>query len=237
MVAYGGNGPLFAAIQAQDLGIERVFVPKTSPAFSALGALAASPSVDEERSYLVSAHHADLARLRALFEELSERARRFLGSAGFADDAITERPQINLRYPGQNWSLAIDVDLAGDGDALLERVVASFHRRHEREYGHARLAEAPELTGVRLLSSVEAPKPEFASGFAATPRDVAPIATRRANLGRGFENVAIHRGASLAPGDRVASPAIIEETYTTIAVYPGWEARVDDAGDYLLARR
>ncbi|MCX5737493.1 MAG: hydantoinase/oxoprolinase family protein, partial [Proteobacteria bacterium] len=203
MVAYGGNGPLFAAIQAQDLGIERVFVPKTSPAFSALGALAASPSVDEERSYLVSAHQADIARLRALFEELSERARRFLGSAGFADDAITERPQINLRYPGQNWSLAIDVDLAGDGDALLERVVASFHRRHEREYGHARLAEAPELTGVRLLSSVEAPKPEFASGFTATPRDVAPIATRRANLGRGFENVAIHRGASLAPGDRV----------------------------------
>jgi N-methylhydantoinase A len=29
---------------------------------------------------------------------------------------------------------------------------------------------------------------------------------------------------------------VIEETFTTIAVYPGWEARVDDAGDYLLER-
>ncbi len=241
MVAYGGNGPLFAAIQAQDLGIERVFVPRTSPAFSALGALAASPSVDEERSMLATAQQADVARLRVLFGELAERARRHLIAAGFGLGDITHRYQLNLRYPGQNWSLAIDIAEQRGTDALefvdassRDRAVADFHRRHEREYGHARLAEAPELTGVRLLSSVTAPKPVFASGFTATRRDVAPVATRRANLGRGFEQVAIHRGESLGPGDRVASPAIIGETYTTIAVYPGWEARVDDAGDYML---
>ena len=34
----------------------------------------------------------------------------------------------------------------------------------------------------------------------------------------------------------MAGPAIIEETFTTIAVYPGWEAILDDAGDYLLRR-
>jgi len=52
MLAYGGNGPVFAAIQADDLGIEKVLVPKASPAFSALGTLAAKPSIDEERSYI-----------------------------------------------------------------------------------------------------------------------------------------------------------------------------------------
>ena len=44
----------------------------------------------------------------------------------------------------------------------------------------------------------------------------------------------IIRGADLAPGHSVASPAIIEERFTTIVVYTGWEARVDDAGDYEL---
>ena len=63
LLAYGGNGPVFAAIQAQELGIGRVLVPKASPAFSALGALAARPSLDEERSYLAPARRADLARL------------------------------------------------------------------------------------------------------------------------------------------------------------------------------
>ncbi len=234
MVAYGGNGPLVAAIQAQDLGIERVFVPRTSPAFSALGALAAAPSVDEERSYLVSARQAEVAKLRALFAELSARAQRFLGDAGFAPDAVTQRPQVNLRYPGQNWSLAIDVQLDASDDALRDAVIEAFHRRHELEYGHARRGEQPEITGVRLVSSVDTPKPAFASGFAAAQHRPAPASSRRANLGRGFEPVAIHRGAELSPGAVVASPAIVEETYTTIAVYPGWETRVDDAGDYLL---
>jgi len=237
MVAYGGNGPLFAAIQAQDLGIARVLVPRTSPAFSALGALAAPPAIDEERSYLVSVHAADVAKLRALFAELRERARRFLADAGFADDAIGERLQANVRYPGQNWSLAIDVDTAGDAATVRERIARDFHRRHEAEYGHARLAEEPEITGVRLVTSAATPKPTFASGFTAQERRPAPVATRRANLGRGLEPVAIHRGASLAPGDVVASPAIVEEIYTTIAVYPGWRLRVDDAGDRMLERR
>ena len=33
-----------------------------------------------------------------------------------------------------------------------------------------------------------------------------------------------------------AVPGIIEETFTTIVVYPDWNARVDDAGDYELVR-
>src|SRR3546814_19835482 len=53
MLAYGGNGPVFAAVQAEDLGIERVLVPKASPTFSALGTLVANPSIDEERSHIV----------------------------------------------------------------------------------------------------------------------------------------------------------------------------------------
>jgi N-methylhydantoinase A len=233
MVAYGGNGPLFAAIQAQELGIERVLVPRTSPAFSALGALAAPPSVDEERSHLAPARDADVAKLGGLFAELRERARRFLGDAGFAPGALAHRAQLNLRYPGQNWSLAIDVD----PDAPDPQDAAdAFHRRHESEYGHARRGEEPEITGVRLVSSAATAKPAFASGFRAKPRTPKPAATRRANLGRGFESVAVHRGRDLAPGDVVASPAIVEELYTTIAVYPGWTARLDDAGDWELRR-
>src|SRR3546814_13246647 len=53
MLAYGGNGPVFAAVQAEDLGIERGLVPKASPTFSALGTLVAPPSIDEERSHIV----------------------------------------------------------------------------------------------------------------------------------------------------------------------------------------
>jgi N-methylhydantoinase A len=243
MLAYGGNGPLFAAIQAQELGIRQVLVPKASPAFSALGALAARPSVDEERAYLRSASHAKASELRALWLELDERASLALAVAGFARAAVTARYQVNLRYPGQNWSLAVEAasvrgarDLSFANDGLVAELVERFHRRHEEEYGHRRAAEEPELTGVRLTASADVAGPRFGGGTSSARREPTPARTRRANLGRGFEATAIHHGPSLRPGDLVRAPAVIEETFTTIAVYPGWQAVVDDAGDYRLER-
>jgi N-methylhydantoinase A len=61
--------------------------------------------------------------------------------------------------------------------------------------------------------------------------------SRRANLGQGYADTPVFRGAQLVAGHEITGPAIIEETFTTIVVYPGWCARVDDAGDYLLQRR
>jgi N-methylhydantoinase A len=243
LLAYGGNGPLFAAIQAQELGIRQVLVPKASPAFSALGALAARPSVDEERAYLRPASEARADELRALWLALDEGAEAALAAAGFARAAVTARYQANLRYPGQNWSLAVEAasvrgarDLSFAGDGLIAELVERFHRRHEEEYGHRRAAEEPELTGVRLTASADVAAPRFGAGASTPRREPAPTRTRRANLGRGFEAAAIHHGPSLRPGDLVRAPAVIEETFTTIAVYPGWQAVIDDAGDYQMRR-
>jgi N-methylhydantoinase A len=249
LLAYGGNGPLFAGVQAQELGIERVLVPRTSPAFSALGVLAAPAVIDEERSYLSPAPQADVTRMRELFDELRERAERHLLAAGFAAHDLTSRYHVNLRYPGQNWALPITIaETHGSGRPTLAegpreqlaempgQLVQLFHEQHEAEYGHARREEEPEITGVRLTCGVETPRPAFGSGLRAPERRPEPRARRRANLGEGFCEARIYRGADLRPGDRVASPAIIEETFTTIVAYPGWEARVDDAGDYLLVR-
>jgi N-methylhydantoinase A len=243
MLAYGGNGPLFAAIQAQELGIDRVLVPKASPAFSALGALAARPQIDEELSYLVSADRADPAKLRELWSGLLVRAERYFGDAGLAREKILARLSLQLRYPGQNWSLGVDVaqhrglsDLSFVDAEMLTQAIERFHEYHENEYGHRRSGEVPEITGVRLTSSTEVSAPRFGAGFAAAPREPEPGSSRRANLGRGFQETGVYRGDGLRPGDIVHSPAIIEETFTTIAVHPGWQARIDDAGDCELSR-
>jgi N-methylhydantoinase A len=242
LLAYGGNGPLFAAVQAQELGIERVLVPRASPAFSALGVLAAQAVIDEERSYLTPARQADLGRMAELFDELRGRAGEYLVAAGFPAETLVSRYQATLRYPGQNWALPVVIaETRGAGapelgERLLAQLVQRFHEQHEAEYGHARLGEEPEITGVRLACGAETPRPRFHGGQDATPRSPEPSSRRRANLGHGFCEAAIHRGPDLRPGDRIGSPAILEETFTTIAVYPGWEARVDDAGDYLLVR-
>ncbi len=241
LLAYGGNGPAFAGIQAEELGIEQVLVPRSSPTFSALGALAAKPSIDEERAYLVSAANADADRLRDLWRELDERAESYFLAAGFKRDDITARYQINLRYPGQNFALTVDVqqiegarDLSFVDAALFANVIEAFHGEHEACYGHRRKDEMPEITGARLQTSVEVTSPLFGAGSSAPQQAATPTGTRRANLGRGFEDTRIYRGTDLRTGDTIDGPGIIEESYTTVVVYPGWRAHLDDAGDYVL---
>lgn len=243
MLAYGGNGPVFAAIQAQELGIDRVLVPRTSPGFSATGALAAQPCIDEERAYLAPADSADPARLRQLWTELDERAQHFLLQGGFDSGGLQRRYQVNLRYPGQNWSLTVDAALI-TGDADLSFVddgfgalmAQRFHALHEAEYGHARAAEHPEITGVRLAVAAPTPRPPLRGGTHSARHEATGCTRRRANLGEGFVDTAVYRGGDLHPGHDIPGPAIIEEVFTTIVVYPGWNALVDDAGDYELRR-
>lgn len=243
MLAYGGNGPAFAAIQAQDLGIAKVLVPKASPTFSALGTLVANPSIDEERSLIAPANALDTDRLKTLWAELGARARGYFADANFAADQVTARYQMNMRYPGQNFSLTFDVQVnQGLGDlsfvdaGIGERAIALFNGRHMAEYGHIREHEVPEITGVRLASTVETPSPSVTQGFDAPKVAAKAARQRRVNLGEGYKPTDIFRGADLKPGHEVVGPAVIEESFTTIVVYPGWKAVVDDAGDYELNR-
>ncbi len=241
MLAYGGNGPAFAAKQAEELGIERVLVPKASPTFSALGTLIADPAIDEERSYLTPALDADPARLKTLWAELAGRAADYFQRAGFEPGAVTANFQLNMRYPGQNWVLTFTArvtqgldDLSFVDDGMGQHAMAAFNERHMAEYGHVRKDEMPEITGVRLQTSVATRSPAIAHGFNAPARLARASTSRRANLGEGFGETDVFRGADLEPGHEMLGPAIIEETFTTIVVSPGWRAIVDDAGDYEL---
>ena len=244
MLAYGGNGPAFAGIQAEELGINRVLVPKASPTFSALGTLVADPAIDEERSYIAPADSLDVAALTALWQGLVDRAVQYFTAAGFPAPQVSARFQMNMRYPGQNFSLTFTIavtqglgEMSFVDDTLGQRAIAAFNTRHREEYGHIREDEMPEITGVRLATAVATDSPQVGKGFTA-PQVAATVArTRRANLGDGFRETAIVLGADLKPGHAVVGPAIIEESFTTIVVYPGWTARVDDVGDYELTRQ
>lgn len=243
MLAYGGNGPAFAAVQADDLGITRVLVPKASPTFSALGTLVANPSIDEERSYVTQIHALDTEKLKSLWNELATRAEKYFADAHFKPDEIIASYQLNMRYAGQNFALTFELnpngklhDLTFADDKIGERALAMFNERHLAEYNHIREHELPEIIGVRLATRVLTPSPEVGAGFTAPAHKAIPAQTRRANLGQGFAETPIFHGPDQKPGNIITGPAIIQEVFTTIVVYPGWQARVDDAGDYELTR-
>ena len=98
-------------------------------------------------------------------------------------------------------------------------------------------ARLPEIIGVRLVDlRGDTGRPGRRRDSPRQRSQPRSPKTRRANLGEGYQETHIFRGADLKPGHEIVGPAIIEETFTTIVVYPGWRAQVDDAGDYELTK-
>ena len=60
--------------------------------------------------------------------------------------------------------------------------------------------------------------------------EAAPAATRRIRLAKGAVTAPVHRFETLAPGQAVAGPAIVESDTTTVLLRPGDAARMDARG-------
>jgi N-methylhydantoinase A len=230
LVVFGGNGPVHAGMQAAELGIGRILVPKLSPAFSALGLLLTDHVVDEMRSYVTPVGGVDLARMNALFADMERAARA----------ALRDRRRLRLErraalcYPGQTFDMPVPIAGSGPVNAkTLAQTVERFHRMHEELHTYASRDQEPILRGV----SVKAVSVEDKPALPAPRRSRKPpvrLGKRPAFFGGRYVATTVFDGTAMAPGQAVAGPAIIEEPFTTIVVYPGQRATVDRFGNYLV---
>lgn len=239
LMAYGGNGPVHATPQAEELGMREVIVPKAAPAFSALGLLLSDHLIDEVRACITPVGKADTAHLTRLFAEMTDTARAVLGRRRALHRRVELRRFLHLCYPGQTFDMAVPV--ADGGTRLTERglraAVECFHEMHERLHTYAARDEEPILRGVRLTAVGLTDKPALPSlsrSRAAPPRK----GKRRAFFGGRFVEVPIYDGPRMRAGQKVRGPAIIEEPFTTIVLHPGQRAVLDRTGNYriLIAR-
>jgi N-methylhydantoinase A len=238
MVVYGGNGPVHASKQAEEIGIERILVPKTSPAFSALGLLVADYSVDRQRSYLTPVLSADLDRLNGLKQDLETGAVAELRAAGLGDESLVIEHLFHMCYPGQNFDMPVRAPWieGAVGPDDLARVAAAFHDLHERIHTYATREEEPLVRSIRVRVRALTAKPELAPAVRSKgePKE-AIVARRRAYFDGEFMSTPVYDGDQLGPGHVVEGPAVIEEKFTTIVLHPGHRAQLDARGGYAIA--
>jgi N-methylhydantoinase A len=236
LIAYGGNGPLHAWALAAELGIGRILVPRSAPAFSALGLLVADYLIDLVRSYVLPISQVDLDRLHALMAELADAAAKELAPAALPEGELATELYVQMAYAGQNSDVSVPVpEATALDDAGLLDLAARFHDAHEADRGFAFRHQQPVIRGVRLVARGETPKP----GRLAEPGcdgDAAAARTgeRPVHFGEGFVATAIYDGTRLGVGAEVAGPSLVEELFTVIAVPPGAVLRLADHASYEL---
>src|SRR6202008_3580078 len=84
MLAFGGNGPLFAAGIAAELGISRIIIPPLPGVFSAFGLLVADAEHHARQSIRVRLDVADPDRINGIIADLTEAGTQRLIRDGFA---------------------------------------------------------------------------------------------------------------------------------------------------------
>lgn len=231
LVAYGGNGPMHAGLQARELGITRVLVPRTSPVFSALGLLMADFVADELRSHIVPAHRADPSTLTRLYTDMEVRATARLEAAELEAGRIVVERRMGLRYPGQTFDLTVPVPAGRPLEASdVADAVEAFHLRHQALHTYAQRDQQPIISTleVRAIGPIDRfSPPPLPRGRGA---DAAVTGSRRCLMEGGEVEAAIYDGSRLGAGDVIVGPAIVEDRFSTMVLHPGMRA-VLEAGD------
>ncbi len=234
LIAYGGNGGVHAWAIAAELGARRVLVPRTAPAFSALGVLVADHLLDLIRSYVVPLSHVELDEVNARLSDLEEEATKELRSSGVPEDDVERERFLQMCYPGQNFDMSVRIAGPLDAGGLLD-LAGSFHALHEADRGFSFPNQEPIVRGVRLVARGRVPTPDhFAELGDARDAAAARVGTREVAFGDGFVLADVFDGPRLAAGAHLEGPALVQEPFTVVVVPPGATLHLEPTGTYRL---
>ena len=239
LFAFGGAGPAHAGVFGAELGVKSVIIPQKEIAstWCAFGAASADMLHVYEHTDIQSSPFS-AARVNRALEQLERRAHEQMRKDGIARARRRLAFSLDMRHRGQINEVEVRLPegrLKGD---FGEKLAARFYARYEQLYGKgssyrgARL----EIVTLRLRASAATLRPKLPRAKALSAR-VAPAASRgrRDIYWPDFKRVVatpIYDGARLKPGNRIAGPAVIETTDTTIVVYPKRRLRVDAFGNF-----
>ncbi|MDD9902695.1 MAG: hydantoinase/oxoprolinase family protein [Rhodospirillaceae bacterium] len=228
LLAFGGAGPMHAVALARAFGIRRVIVPAASSVFSAVGCVTAEMQYTQQQTVRMASEDWDAKRLALLQAETTARLSAPLRDAGHRADQIKTEFVASIRYSGQSYATEITNPALEDPQSLGRQ----FREIHHRLYGFA-TEEAWELYALRCTVSL----PREVAVDTRTPhRDPAQPSTSAPCWFGGRDPVDTPRydRTAVAPGQGIAGPAIIEDSWSTTVVPPGAAATVDPQGHLLI---
>jgi len=229
MLAFGGNGPLFAAGIAAELGISRIIVPPLPGVFSAFGLLVADTEHHARQSLRVRLDGGDGAVIRDVVAALMEAGRDRLARDGFAAERQVFQRAAFARYVGQSSEIEMALP---EGAITPAGIAALFADEHERTYGfRAPAGEAVELIGLSVMARGLPEQPRLPQRI--PPFAQAVPASRLAWFaGDGWVETPVVDRAGLR--GVVAGPLIVQEYDATCLVPRGTTALVDGFGNIRL---
>ena len=231
LIAFGGAAPLHAARLAQKLGIRRIVIPPDAGVGSAHGFLGAPIAYEVVRTLLVRLDALDHAAIHTLFAGMRAEAEAVV-RLGAPLGELDETRTAYMRYRGQGHEVAVPLPAQHlDPHALRAAFDATYTRLYGRTIPRLEIEAVTwtlALSQPHALPSQESPAPEIAAPPASARRRIVDSTTGEAI------DAAIFARDALAPGMRIAGPAIIIEAGTSTVLPANYTAHIGAAHEIII---
>jgi len=232
LMAFGGNGGVFAVELARQLQMRRVLVPPAAGVFSALGLIVAPLEFSQTKAFLERIDQVDALRFETELRATEDQVAKVLGTD---KKSMKLRRGAAMRYVGQAFELLIPLPEGRITSELLSSLPEAFEREHEQTYGHRLGAEdGVEIVALEVTGTVG--EQQTPGSLRVRSRSLhAPGQKRKAYFGpeRGLHDVRVLSRADLK-SEGMKGPFIVEEYEGTTVIPPDASARLDEAENIVI---
>ena len=232
IVAFGGAGPMHAALIAEELDIKEVIVPPNPGVFSAWGMLQADIRHDSVRTHICLLNDLSETQFNKAYEDQRIALVDILQKEQIPESKGKFIRSLDMRYFGQEYTISIDIP---EGAAFSKDDIENqFNTTYERLYGHHSPDDIIEIVNYRLTVTV--------------PVNRVPVRQRQGDgeiavidqLPGYFEGkeyqMRIYDRLQLVTGTKINGPAIVTELTTTTVIPPNWKVFVDNHDNMLMTK-
>jgi 5-oxoprolinase (ATP-hydrolysing) len=256
---FGGAGGQHACLVADALGITTVLIHPFSSLMSAYGMGLADIRATRQQAIEEPLAGTALASIETISEHLGAEASAEVCGQGVADADVMVHVRAHIRYAGTDTALEVPAFAlpasencgegrgasppsppkggeGGDRGAAIAKLRSAFEAAHKARFGF--IDPAKELVVEAVSVEAVGGGAKFSEPVLAVTTAPLPPPKQRTRFFSGgtWHDAAVYVRDQLAPGHRVAGPAILIEPHQTIVVENGWRAEVTAKNHLVLTR-
>jgi len=226
LFAFGGNGPMFAAFIAEQLGMSLAIAFDLGPVFSAFGSAISDVVHRYERGLDLQWDATASGTLAPVVAAMRTQAERDLRGEGFDPQKATFTWEADVGTSDADVS-AVSVDCDDKEPSSILDVLARAINPRANAKSH--------LLAVKLST-------RHVVGSHGVTKRTNRVATERPNTREARfvagqrEKVAVYRWEALNAGDAIKGPAVVNGATMTCPLPAGWSLTVDDYGNARMQR-
>ncbi len=233
----GGGGPLHGCEVARRLGINRVLCPPGAGVASALGLLMAPARIDRMSTIAKRLGALDWAAFESAYRRLEDDARGVI-AATLANPGV--QPSFaraaDLRFLGQGFEIVTDLPAGPYAQASAQAIRDAFFTAYKQTFGQVPPVGEIEVVNIRVAVTATAGNSDLRVPTGTVSGAHAVRGTRKVWVGAqsAYVDVPVYERESLAVGQVLAGPGVIQEPSSTLVLPAGSRATVDASGSIVV---